>query len=158
VATLLTGNLAARGAARAAGVSASRPLPTEVRTPQQRAHRILSSLQHAPVVIAYVSDLDRAGHAGDPEAKRELIERIDRDLVKPLADAVQRDGDLRLTILSDFATPCTTRRHLARPSPFLDVDPRRSRTGPGRFTEEDAAATGRQRFGPVDCRGWLWGG
>jgi len=157
VASLLTGNLAARGAARAAGVSANRPVPTAVRTPQRRAHRILTALQHAPAVVAYVSDLDRAGHAGDAEAKCELIERIDRDLIQPLADAIQRDHDVRLTILSDFATPCTTRRHAARPSPYLDCDPRRSRTGPGRFTEDDCADTGRQKLGPVDCRGWLWG-
>ena len=157
VASLLTGNLAARGTARAAGVSAARPVAAAERSPQRRAHRILNALQHAPAVIAYVSDLDRAGHAGDAVAKRSILERCDRDLVKPLADAVQRDGDIRLTILSDFATPCTTRRHVARPAPFIDVDPRRSRTGPGRFTEEEAAETGRRRSGPVDCRGWLWG-
>jgi len=138
-------------------VSANRPVPIAVRTPQRRAHRILTALQHAPAVVGYVSDLDRAGHPGDPSAKRELIERIDRDLIKPLADAVQHDHDIRLTILSDFATPCTTRRHVARPSPYLDLDPRRSRTGPGRFTEDHAAETGRQKLGPVDCRGWLWG-
>lgn len=157
VASLLTGNLAARGAARAAGVSANRPVAVGERTPQRRAHRILTALHHAPAVVAYVSDPDRAGHAGDAEAKCELIARIDHDLVKPLVDAAQQDHDLRLTILSDFATPCTTRRHVARPSPYLDFDPRRSRSGPGRFTEDDAADTGREKLGPVDCRGWLWG-
>ncbi len=156
VMTVVTGNLAVRGAARAAGIHALRRLPPEQRTPAARAARILGALDEAPVVYAHVSDLDRVAHQGDPEQKARRIEELDAGLLKPIRDRVQRDG-LELTLVSDFACRCATRRHASRPVPYLAWRPGRRGSGVTAFDEAQAAGTGRQRYGVEELRGWLWG-
>lgn len=156
IVTLVTSNLAPRGIGRAAGVSVARRMPDELRTPANRLARILGALEHAPTVYAHLSDLDRLAHGGEAEAKLQHLERLDRELFTPLVAHLERHRDIRLTVLGDFATSSTTRRHRAAPTPYLQFDPAASRSGPGAFNEEEAAETGRQRYGAADLRALLW--
>lgn len=158
LASLVGNNAAAVGAGRAAGLTASLTPPQADRKLKQRMNQILNLAQRTPTVVAYASDPDRAGHAGDPKAKASLLTRFDNELIKPLVIQAVRSGDMRFTVLSDFATPCATRRHEARPVPYLDSNPQKPATGPGQFTEATAAETGHRKLGATDCRGWLWGG
>ncbi len=156
VASLFSSNPAVRGVARAAGVSIGRQDAAGPAQPHERWSRLLSALDHAPTVLAQVRDLDTAGHTGDAERKRDALAQLERDLFAPLMAQLARDRSLAVTILGDYACRLSTRRHANRPAPYLAWRPGRSDSGPGRFTEDTAAETGRERHGAADLRGLLW--
>ncbi|MCC7494119.1 MAG: hypothetical protein IT204_17300 [Fimbriimonadaceae bacterium] len=149
VVSVLTRNLAVRGAARAAGVSVLR------RTDELTAEAMLAALDHAPTLLVHVNDADRAGHFGDVAYKRDVIAWLDREILGPLVAKTGRDDELAITIVSDYASLLATRRHASRPVPYLAWRPGARIAGPREFDEFSVAA-GRLRQGAVDLRGWLW--
>ena len=157
VVTLFSGSPAVRGVARAAGVNLGHRDSAGPPQPGERMHCITSALDHAPTVLAQLTDLDIAAHTGDPERKRDALRKLEKDLFAPLAALLERDRSLALTVVCDYATLVATRRHANRPVPYLAWRPDRTVSGPSRFTEDDAADTGRLREGPADLRGLLWG-
>jgi 2,3-bisphosphoglycerate-independent phosphoglycerate mutase len=89
-------------------------------------------------VVVHVGGADEAAHARDAHAKVAFLERTDRELVAPLADAVRAAGGT-LQICSDHGCDPATGLHDPGPVPSLtwpapDGDRRR------RLTEREAAA------------------
>ncbi|NKE73364.1 cofactor-independent phosphoglycerate mutase [Candidatus Manganitrophus noduliformans] len=82
---------------------------------------------------------DAAGHAGDLQLKVEAIERFDRQIVGPLLSQLKEKGPWRLLLLSDHATPVSTRDAVADPVPFLLCRGLGGKKEERAFSERDAA-------------------
>jgi 2,3-bisphosphoglycerate-independent phosphoglycerate mutase len=69
-------------------------------------------------VVVHVGAPDEAAHARDADAKVAAIERADRELLAPLADAVRAAGGT-LRVCPDHGCDPRTGRHDADPVPCL---------------------------------------
>lgn len=145
----VTDNLAARGTFRRAGIPCT---PAKVRRPAHLIDEALRAFQQAAAVIVQTSIIDWVGHRGDPERKQRAIERLDGELLRPVFEYAADWPALNVTLLGDHATLVATRRHAARPVPYLRLRRDRDQRGPGRFDEAVAAEAGRLREGGA----WLW--
>jgi 2,3-bisphosphoglycerate-independent phosphoglycerate mutase len=88
-------------------------------------------------VVVHVGAPDEAAHRRDRAAKVAAIERIDRELVAPLAEAVRRAGGT-LRVCPDHGCDPVTGAHDAAPVPCLDW-PALAARGSGRRLTERAA-------------------
>ena len=96
-------------------------------------------------VVVHVEGPDMAAHRRAPNEKKQMIERIDTELVQPLAAM----DDLRLVVTCDHATSSASGRHLPAPVPYLFSDSVAPGTASGRFSEAGVASC------PVlDVRAW----
>lgn len=75
-------------------------------------------------VFLHIEAPDEAGHEGNFELKKRVIEDIDRKVCKPIMDAVAAmDEPVTIAMLPDHPTPCRLRTHSATPVPFLICRP-----------------------------------
>ena len=72
----------------------------------------------APHVVVHAAGADAAAHERDAAAKVAFLERVDRELIAPLADAVARAGGT-LRVCPDHGCDPATGRHDAHPVPCL---------------------------------------
>jgi 2,3-bisphosphoglycerate-independent phosphoglycerate mutase len=71
-----------------------------------------------------VEAADEAGHEGDKDLKKRVVEDFDRRLLKPLWQGIQGlHEDVALALLPDHPTPCALRTHTSDPVPFFIVKP-----------------------------------
>jgi len=94
----------------------------------------------APHVVVHAAGADAAAHDRDAGAKVAFLERVDRELIAPLAAAVVR-ADGRLRVCPDHGCDPATGRHDAHPVPCLTW-PRPEPSGgsaPRRLTERAVA-------------------
>lgn len=91
-------------------------------------------------VVVHVGAPDEASHLGDPEAKAAALERIDRELVAPVAEGVRaRGGTLR--VCADHGCDPRTGLHDDAPVPCLVwTAGARARSADRRLTERDVAS------------------
>jgi 2,3-bisphosphoglycerate-independent phosphoglycerate mutase len=131
---------AALGAALVLGARAVRPAgatggtDTDLRAKALVAQRAIAD--RAERVVIHVAAPDEAAHARDSAAKTAALERIDAELVGPLADAVAAAGST-LRVCPDHGCDPATGEHDGEPVPVLDWP------GPGphgRLTERAVAA------------------
>ncbi len=71
----------------------------------------VSALPDFDVVCAHVEAPDEASHEGRPAAKVEAIERIDREVVGPVLEALRAYDRWRIVITPDHSTLLRTRAH-----------------------------------------------
>lgn len=71
----------------------------------------IEALKDHDLVCVHVEAPDEASHEGRANAKVEALERIDRDIVGPLRQALEGYGDWRILISPDHATLLRTRAH-----------------------------------------------
>ena len=71
----------------------------------------IRALEDHDIVCVHVEAPDEASHEGRADAKVEAIERIDRDIVGPLHEALQAYGDYRILVSPDHSTMIRTRAH-----------------------------------------------
>jgi 2,3-bisphosphoglycerate-independent phosphoglycerate mutase len=71
----------------------------------------IDALKDHDMVCIHVEAPDEASHEGRAAAKVEALERIDRDIVGPVHQALQGYGDYRILISPDHATLLRTRAH-----------------------------------------------
>lgn len=98
------------------------------------------SLQHFDLVCVHVEAPDEASHEGRADAKVEALERIDRDIVGPLLDALPEHGDYRLLVEPDHRTTLATRAHAYGAVPFAACGHGITPGGAGQYDERTAAA------------------
>lgn len=102
----------------------------------------VAALLNADVVCVHIEAPDEASHEGDVEAKIKALEEIDRQIVAPLFDALQKQGDYRLLVSPDHPTPVRTKTHSHGFVPFaycgagVTADDRKT------YDEVSAAASG----------------
>jgi 2,3-bisphosphoglycerate-independent phosphoglycerate mutase len=63
------------------------------------------------IVCVHIEAPDEASHEGRSDAKIEALERIDRDIVAPLHEALQKFDEWRILITPDHSTLLRTRAH-----------------------------------------------
>ncbi len=71
----------------------------------------IEALKTHDIVCVHVEAPDEASHEGRADAKVEALERIDRDIVGPLRNALESYGEYRILISPDHATLLRTRAH-----------------------------------------------
>jgi 2,3-bisphosphoglycerate-independent phosphoglycerate mutase len=71
----------------------------------------VEALQDYDIVCVHVEATDEASHEGDCGAKVKALEEIDRHIVAPLAEALERSGDWRMLVTPDHPTPLRTKTH-----------------------------------------------
>jgi 2,3-bisphosphoglycerate-independent phosphoglycerate mutase len=71
----------------------------------------IEALKTSDIVCVHVEAPDEASHEGRGDAKVEAIERIDRDIVAPVLEVLQRFDQWRILISPDHSTLLRTRAH-----------------------------------------------
>jgi 2,3-bisphosphoglycerate-independent phosphoglycerate mutase len=71
----------------------------------------VAALDKYDIVCVHIEASDEASHEGRADAKVEALERMDRDIVAPLRDALARHGEGRILISPDHATLLRTKAH-----------------------------------------------
>lgn len=99
-------------------------------------------------VYLHVEAPDECGHQGDLHGKIEAIARIDREILRPVYEYLEKsrqmNGDhYRIMFLPDHPTPLSIRTHTSDPVPFLLYDSRDQKgCGVSDFSELSAGSTG----------------
>jgi len=71
-------------------------------------------------VYLHLEAPDECSHQGDTRKKVKSIEIIDREVIGPIKEALDRQGfDYKMMILPDHYTPISARTHTSEPVPFL---------------------------------------
>ena len=71
----------------------------------------VAALDRYDIVCVHVEASDEASHEGRADAKVEALERIDREIVGPLREALKGHGEGRILISPDHATLLRTKAH-----------------------------------------------
>lgn len=93
------------------------------------------------LVVVHVEAPDEAGHGGRVLEKLKSLERIDSEVVAPIAELARRRGDVRIMVAADHATPIAVRTHTAEAVPFLLWGPGFGPNGATAFSEPQARNT-----------------
>lgn len=89
-----------------------------------KAQAALDALNQHDFVFLHVEAMDEAGHEGDYQLKKRVIEDFDRRLLKPVWEGLKAmDSDFSLLLLPDHPTPCNLRTHTMSPVPFMMYKP-----------------------------------
>lgn len=94
-------------------------------------------------VYIHMEAPDECGHHGDTEHKVWSIEQIDKQVVKPIVEQLEKKGEhFRMLICPDHPTPLCLMTHVSDPIPFVIYDSKLSQSGAQGYTEQFAKDTG----------------
>jgi len=106
-----------------------------------KAEATLQSLEEHEFVFVHVKDTDNKGHDGNFEGKRDMISRVDKELVAQL-----KDVDAYIVITGDHSTPVTIKRHSSDPVPVVINGEGVRNDNVKKFDEFSAASGGLNRI------------
>ncbi len=109
----------------------------------------VDALQEYDLVCVHVEAPDEASHEGRHDAKIEAMQQIDSQIVAPLVDALEQQGDYRILISPDHPTFCRTKKHTHAMVPLLMAGTGIEPDDQSAYDEVTAAASGR-----VFPQGW----
>lgn len=90
-------------------------------------------------VYVHVEAPDECGHRGEDTVKVKAIEKIDKLILKPVLEYLEKSGDdFRIMVLPDHPTPIEIRTHSMESVPFFIYDSKCTRQGLSLFCEKDA--------------------
>ncbi|MCE5269131.1 MAG: cofactor-independent phosphoglycerate mutase [Planctomycetaceae bacterium] len=78
----------------------------------------VAALDEVDMVCVHVEATDEASHEGRVDEKVKALEEIDRHIVAPLHDALNKHGQYRILISPDHPTPLRTKTHAHGYVPF----------------------------------------
>jgi 2,3-bisphosphoglycerate-independent phosphoglycerate mutase len=116
---------------------------------QGKAEAACKALDEVDIVVVHVEGPDESGHVGDYKNKIYALEQIDRQIVKPVFEKLNRFKEWRIMVLPDHPTPVSLRDHTGEPVPFVMAGTGIHTSGMEHFTENQAAGTSLR----ID-RGW----
>ena len=93
------------------------------------------------MVFVHVEGPDECGHQGDVEGKIFCLEKIDKEILKPVLSYLKKCGEgYKILVMPDHYTPIQLRTHSADPVPFVlyDSENEQDYDGDRNFTEESA--------------------
>ncbi|MCU0916081.1 MAG: cofactor-independent phosphoglycerate mutase [Planctomycetes bacterium] len=102
----------------------------------------IKALAEYDLVFIHIEAPDEAGHQGDAAGKVQALEQVDRHIVGPVWDALQRYESRRLLLLPDHPTPVRGGAHSAEPVPFAMAGTQVSGVLQLGFSEANAARSG----------------
>ncbi len=84
-----------------------------------KAAAAIQALKDTDFVFLHIEASDEAGHDGDLDLKLKTIENLDRRIVAPILEEVEKwDEPVAIALLPDHATPVELRVHKGEPVPF----------------------------------------
>lgn len=78
----------------------------------------IEALEKYDFVLVHVEAPDEAGHSGNAELKKKMVEEIDKHIVGPVYEALQMYDNYRILVMPDHLTPIETQAHSDEPVPF----------------------------------------
>ncbi len=78
----------------------------------------IDALEKYDLVFVHIEAPDEAGHSGNPQQKKQAIERIDKLIVGPVYEALKKYDSYRILVMPDHPTPIELRSHTAEAVPF----------------------------------------
>ena len=102
----------------------------------------VDALDKYDLVFVHIEAPDEAGHAGNAEAKKIAIEQIDKHIVGPVHEAIQKYDSYRILVMPDHPTPVETRAHSDEPVPFAMQGTGITGIINQRFSEENSYESG----------------
>jgi len=107
-----------------------------------KASAAIQALDTYDIVFIHIEAPDEASHNGNVEMKKKAIERIDKHIVGPVFEAMQKFPSWRILVLPDHPTPVRTGAHSADPVPFAMAGDNISGILHAGFGETNAARSG----------------
>jgi 2,3-bisphosphoglycerate-independent phosphoglycerate mutase len=109
---------------------------------QGKAAAAIDALNKYDIVLVHIEAPDEAGHSGNAEMKKKAVERIDKFIVGPVYEAMQKFQSWRILVVPDHPTPVRTGAHIADPVPFAMAGTGVSGVLNSSFSEANAAKSG----------------
>jgi len=109
---------------------------------QGKASAAIGALEEYDIVFIHIEAPDEAGHSGNPEMKKKAIEQIDKHIVGPVFEALQKYENWRILVMPDHPTPVRTCAHSPEPVPFAMAGEGISGILHTTFSEPNAAKSG----------------
>jgi 2,3-bisphosphoglycerate-independent phosphoglycerate mutase len=109
---------------------------------QGKASAAIEALEKYDIVFVHIEAPDEAGHNGNIDMKKKAIELIDKHIVGPVFDALQKYQSWRMLVMPDHPTPVRTCAHSAEPVPFAMAGYGISGIHQTTFGETNAAKSG----------------
>jgi 2,3-bisphosphoglycerate-independent phosphoglycerate mutase len=85
---------------------------------QGKASAAIEALEKYDIVFVHIEAPDEAGHNGNAEMKKKAVEQIDKHIVGPVFEALQKYESWRILVMPDHPTPVRTCAHSSEPVPF----------------------------------------
>ncbi|MGB7343406.1 MAG: cofactor-independent phosphoglycerate mutase [Pirellulaceae bacterium] len=71
----------------------------------------VKALDDFDLVCVHIEAPDEASHEGRHDAKIEALEQIDKHIIAPLVEALEKHGEYRILVTPDHPTFCSTKKH-----------------------------------------------
>ncbi len=84
----------------------------------KKAEAAIKALEKYDFVFLHIKGTDEASHDGRFDSKKEMIERIDREVIGPIIKGVDLDNTT-IVLTADHSTPLRLRQHSADPVPLV---------------------------------------
>lgn len=107
-----------------------------------KASAAIEALDKYDLIFIHIEAPDEASHNGSIEMKQKAIEQIDKYIVGPVLEALQRYESWRILVLPDHPTPISSRAHSSEPTPFAMAGTDVSGILHTTFSEANAARSG----------------
>jgi len=85
---------------------------------QGKASAGIEALDKYDLVFIHIEAPDEAGHSGSIETKIKAVELIDKHVIGPVYEALQKYESFRILVAPDHPTPIRSRAHSPEPVPF----------------------------------------
>jgi 2,3-bisphosphoglycerate-independent phosphoglycerate mutase len=102
----------------------------------------IEALDKYDILFVHIEAPDEAGHSGSVSMKKKSIESIDKYVVGPIYNALQRFDKWRIMVVPDHPTPVRSCAHSAEPVPFAMAGTGLKGILKDSFNEANAAKTG----------------
>ncbi|MCJ7778919.1 MAG: cofactor-independent phosphoglycerate mutase [Sedimentisphaerales bacterium] len=109
---------------------------------QGKASAAIEALEKYDIVFIHIEAPDEASHTGNIEMKKKAIEQIDKYVVGPVFEALQKYQSWRILVMPDHPTPISSMAHSSEPVPFAIAGDNISGILNTTFSEANAAKSG----------------
>jgi len=107
-----------------------------------KASAAIEALNEYDLVFIHIEAPDEASHNGSAELKKKAIEQIDKHIVGPVLEALQKYERWRILVMPDHPTPISSKAHSPEPVPFAMAGDNISGILQTTFGESNAAKSG----------------
>ncbi len=102
----------------------------------------IEGLEKYDLIFVHIEAPDEASHNGNAEMKKKTIEQIDKYIVGPVLEALQKYKSWRILVMPDHPTPISSKAHSSEPVPFAMAGDNISGILHKSFSESNAAESG----------------
>ena len=107
-----------------------------------KAQYAIEAIETHDLVLIHIEAPDEAGHEGNIHEKIRAIENIDKKIIGPVFDELNKYNEFRILILPDHYTPISKKTHTSEPVPFTIYDSVSGNKSNLSFSESNAEQTG----------------